>query len=105
MPKITFVQPSGSSETFDLEVGDSLMKRALAREVDGILAECGGACACATCQVIVAAEWRSRLDEPLDGEASMLDEEDLAEGRRLSCQIEVTDKLDGLVVHIPASQH
>lgn len=105
MPKITFVQPDGISETFDMEVGDSLMKRAVTREVAGILAECGGACACATCQVIVPAEWRERLAAPQDSEASMLDEDDLAEGRRLSCQIEVTDALDGLVVRVPAQQH
>lgn len=104
MPKITFIEPGGNRRVLDLETGDSLMHNALAHDIVGVLAECGGAAACATCQVIVAPEWRDRLPEPDISEASMLDEDD-GEGRRLSCQIEVTADLDGLVVEVPKSQH
>ena len=104
MPKITFIEPGGNARTLDLPVGDSLMKAALIHDVFGVLAECGGCAACATCQVIVAPEWRDRLPAPDISESSMLDEDE-GEGRRLSCQIEVTDALDGLVVEVPSTQH
>lgn len=104
MPKIVFLQPDGDRRELDLQSGDSLMRGALEHDVIGILAECGGAAACATCQVIVAEEWRDRLPEPDISEASMLDEDD-GPGRRLSCQVIVTDELDGLTVEVPLSQH
>lgn len=103
MAKVTFVQPDGVERTLDLAPGDILMKSALNAGIDGIVAECGGACACATCQVVVPPEWQAVLPMPGPMEQSMLDEE---EGdRRLSCQIAVTAEMDGLVVRVPSSQH
>lgn len=104
MPKITFVQPDGSTKMLDLPLGESLMRGAQASDIPGILAECGGACACATCQVIIDPAWRDRLPAADVGEESMLDEEEGA-GRRLSCQLIVSDAMDGLVVNVPVSQH
>jgi 2Fe-2S ferredoxin len=104
LPKITFIEPDGTARVLDLPTGDSLMRGALNNDVVGILAECGGAAACATCKIIVAPGWRDRLPKPDISEASMLDADD-GEGRRLSCQVEVTDALDGLIVQIPSSQH
>ncbi|OAN56476.1 2Fe-2S iron-sulfur cluster-binding protein [Sphingobium sp. TCM1] len=104
MPRITFVQADGAQKILDVPVGESLMRCAQNADVIGILAECGGACACATCQVVVPSEWRARLPAPELGEQSMLDEEE-ANGRRLSCQLIATDDMDGLVLHVPSSQY
>lgn len=103
MARVIFVQPDGSERTLDIGAGEILMKAAVNAGIDGIVAECGGACACATCQVIVPDEWRDALDPPAAMEQSMLDDED--HGRRLSCQIEVTEAMDGLTVCVPPSQH
>lgn len=103
MVKVTFVHPDGSERTLDLAVGDVLMKSALRNDIEGIVAECGGACACATCQVVVPPEWRGVLPAAQPMEQSMLDED--AAGRRLSCQIEVTAAMEGLVLHVPSTQH
>ena len=73
--------------------------------VDGIVAECGGACACATCHVYIIAEWTALTGKPSDMEAAMLEGvEDLRDYSRLACQITITDALDGLTVHLPKSQ-
>jgi 2Fe-2S ferredoxin len=99
-PSITFVQPGGAAVTYDLKSGQSLMKGAVDHDVDGIRAECGGAAACATCQVVIKGDWATKVPAPKLAESSMLDDEDLGEGRRLSCQIEITDDLDGLTVDV-----
>ena len=101
MPKITYVDPEGVSHTQDVDVGDSVMLGAFENDVPGILAQCGGGGACATCQVVVDAAWEGKVPPPNDIELSML-EEFHQEGvkRRLSCQIEVTESLDGLVVNV-----
>ena len=112
MAKVTFVTHSGEKIDVQAETGQSLMQAAYLEGVDGILAECGGSCSCATCHVILDEYWMKQLGEPEALEANMLE---FAEGAlptsRLSCQIEVTEQLDGMTVHVggeapsrPASQ-
>ncbi len=103
MPKIAYLQPDGSRQTFDVTVGLSVMRGAIDNQVRGIVAECGGACACATCKVHISPEWAARLAPAEAMEEAML--EGAATGVRLSCQIEVSQALDGLVVEVPASQY
>jgi len=105
MPKITFIDAAGTSRTVDAEVGSTVMEAALKNGVPGVDAECGGACACATCHVYVEEEWRQRTGEPSPMEEDMLDFGfDVRSNSRLSCQIKVSDDLDGLVVHTPERQ-
>jgi 2Fe-2S ferredoxin len=105
MTKITFIQPDGDSTTVDVENGHTVMEAAKINDIPGVDAECGGACACATCHVYVDEEWRDKTGQPSEIEEDMLDFAfDVQEGSRLSCQIRVTDDLDGLVVRVPAKQ-
>ncbi|MCB1505947.1 MAG: 2Fe-2S iron-sulfur cluster binding domain-containing protein [Hyphomicrobiaceae bacterium] len=105
MAKITFIQPDGSSQVVEAQNGVTVMEAAKLHEVPGIEAECGGACACATCHVYVDEAWREKTGTPADVEEDMLDFAfDVREESRLSCQIKVTDALDGLVVRVPAKQ-
>jgi len=105
MPKITFIDHSGSSRTVDAEAGCTVMEAAIRNDVPGIEAECGGACACATCHVYVEEAWREKVGQPSPMEEDMLDFGlDVKENSRLSCQIKVTDELDGLVVRVPERQ-
>ena len=105
MAKITFIQPDGSAQTVEGEAGMTVMETAKKHLVPGIEAECGGACACATCHVYVDAAWRERVGPPAEMEEDMLDFAfDVREESRLSCQIKVTDGLDGLMVRIPDKQ-
>lgn len=105
MPKITFIQPDGQSQTVSADVGLTVMEAAKLNNIEGIEAECGGACACATCHIYVDDAWRAAAGKPSEMEEDMLDFAfDVRESSRLSCQIKVTDKLDGLVVNVPAKQ-
>jgi 2Fe-2S ferredoxin len=105
MPKITYIQPDGTEQTVDAEVGMTVMETAKKHQIDGIEAECGGACACATCHVYVDEAWRERTGSPSDMEEDMLDFAfDVRETSRLSCQIKVTEALDGLIVRVPEKQ-
>jgi ferredoxin, 2Fe-2S len=105
MAKITFIQPDGSSQTVEAEVGLTVMEAARLHNIAGVEAECGGACACATCHVYVDPGWRAAAGKPADMEEDMLDFAfDVREESRLCCQIKVTSALDGLVVRIPAKQ-
>ena len=105
MPKITFVQPDGTKQTVESKVGATVMEAAKLNRIPGIEAECGGACACATCHVYVDDAWREKAGSPSEMEEDMLDFAfDVREASRLSCQIKVTDELDGLVLHVPAKQ-
>jgi len=105
MAKITFIDPSGASRTVDAETGSTVMENAIRNDVPGIEAECGGACACATCHVYVDEAWREKVGPPSPMEEDMLDFGfDVKENSRLSCQIKVTDDLDGLVVRTPERQ-
>lgn len=105
MVKITYIQPDGSAQTVDADVGMTVMETAKKNLIDGIEAECGGACACATCHVYVDEAWRERTGGPSEMEEDMLDFAfDVRPSSRLSCQIKVTPELDGLVVRVPEKQ-
>ncbi len=105
MTKITFIQPDGESQTVEAENGLTVMEAAKLNDIAGIEAECGGACACATCHVYVDEAWRDKTGKAADMEEDMLDFAfDVREGSRLCCQIKITDALDGLVVRVPAKQ-
>lgn len=105
MPKITFKNADGTSRTVEAENGSTVMEAAIRNSVQGIEAECGGACACATCHVYVAEEWTERTGKPQPMEEDMLDFAfDVRPTSRLCCQIRVSDTLDGLVVSTPARQ-
>src|SRR5215510_1206141 len=105
MPKITYIESNGTEHAVDAETGSTVMESAIKNAVPGIEAECGGACACATCHVYVEEEWREKTGGPSPMEEDMLDfGYDVRPNSRLSCQIKVTDALDGLVVRIPERQ-
>src|SRR3989475_10958844 len=99
MVKITYISVDGAPRTVDAEVGSTVMETAIKNGVPGIEAECGGACACATCHVYVDEAWRGKTGEAAPMEQDMLDfAYDVRPNSRLSCQIKVTPDLDGLVV-------
>lgn len=105
MAKITFVTFDGSPMEVEAENGSTVMEAAIRNAVPGIDAECGGACACATCHVYVDEEWTDETGRPEAMEEDMLDfAYDVRPNSRLSCQIKVRNELDGLVVHVPARQ-
>lgn len=106
MPKITYIAFDGNETTVDAKEGMSVMQTAVNNGVDGIVAECGGACSCATCHVYVDEGWFGKLPEAQAMEKEMLDFVMSPEPTsRLSCQIKVTGELDGLVVRTPESQY
>jgi ferredoxin, 2Fe-2S len=103
--KITYVQPDGSTQTVDGLAGHNVMETAIKNDIAGIIAECGGACACATCRVFVDGPWREVTGEPSEMEREMLEfAEEANESARLSCQMTISNDFDGLVVRVPASQ-
>jgi len=105
MPKITFSDSSGAVRTVESEVGSTVMETAIRNNIPGIEAECGGACACATCHVYVDEAWREKVGGPSPMEEDMLDfGYDVRSNSRLSCQIKMTDDLDGLTVTTPDKQ-
>ena len=106
MPKITYIEHSGKEHVVEVKSGQSVMEGAVKNNIPGIDADCGGACACATCHVYVDAAWQSKTGDKSAMEESMLDfAENVEPNSRLSCQIKVSDELDGLVVRMPESQH
>ncbi len=105
MPKITFIEQSGAEHVVDAEEGVSVMEAAIKNMVPGIDADCGGACACATCHVYVDETWTEKAGKADAMEESMLDfAYEPKENSRLSCQIKVTAELDGLIVRLPEFQ-
>jgi len=105
MPKITYFTSDGTQYDVDAEVGSTVMENAIKNMVPGVEAECGGACACATCHVYVDDAWIGKTGEPQAMEEDMLDFAfEVRQTSRLSCQIKVTTDLDGLVVRIPERQ-
>jgi len=105
MPKITYIELSGKSHTVDVPKELSVMEGALQNNIPGIDADCGGACACATCHVYVDEKWFDKLQKKEDAEQDMLDMAfEPKKFSRLSCQITATDDLDGLVVKMPSKQ-
>ena len=106
MAKVTYIEHNGAEHVLDVKTGLTVMEAAVKNNVPGIDADCGGACACATCHVYVDAAWQSKTGSKSAMEESMLDfAENVEANSRLSCQIKVTDELDGLVVRLPESQH
>ena len=106
MPKITYAEHDGTEHVVDVKTGLSVMEGAVKNNIPGIDADCGGACACATCHVYVDEAWREKTGKQSAMEESMLDfAENVEPNSRLSCQIKVTDALDGLRVTMPESQH
>lgn len=105
MPKVTFLQPDGQAQTFDATAGKSVMEVATTNMVRGIIGECGGSCSCATCHVYVEDPWFDKL-LPADAMEQGMLEGAIEPGpkSRLSCQIDLSDALDGLTVRIPAGQ-
>jgi 2Fe-2S ferredoxin len=105
MPKITFREAGGGERSFEAQVGATVMEAAVKNGVPGIEAECGGACACATCHVYVDPDWTVKTGKAQPMENDMLDFAfEVKPNSRLSCQIKVTAELDGLVVTTPARQ-
>lgn len=105
MPKITYIDSNGTSRDVEAKVGTSIMEAAVQNMIPGIDADCGGACACATCHVYVAEEWAEKLSPKDDMEESMLDfAEEVQEHSRLSCQLLMSEELDGIVVSTPENQ-
>jgi 2Fe-2S ferredoxin len=106
MAKITYIEASGKEHAIDVADGMSVMEGAVKNGIPGIDADCGGACACATCHVYVDPAWAEKTGKPSSMEESMLDfANDVEPNSRLSCQIKVTPELDGLIVRMPKSQH
>jgi 2Fe-2S ferredoxin len=106
MPKIKYIDHGGKGHDAEVPIGWSVMEGAVKNLIPGIDADCGGACACATCHVYVDPAWLPKLPPRSDMEETMLDfAQELQPNSRLSCQIKVTPDLEGLVVRIPKSQH
>jgi 2Fe-2S ferredoxin len=106
MPKITYIEHNGKERTVEVPNGWTVMEGAIKNRVPGIDADCGGACACATCHVYVDPAWQGKLPPRTEMEQSMLDfAQELKPNSRLSCQIKVNPALDGLTVRTPKSQH
>lgn len=105
MSKINFVDSSGETRTVDVEDGATVMEAAIRNAIPGIEAECGGACACATCHVYIDEAWQEKVGGPSPMEEDMLDfGYDVRPNSRLSCQIKMTPELDGLTVSTPERQ-
>ena len=105
MPKITFIENTGNSKTIEIANGLTVMEGAVQNDVSGIDADCGGGMACATCHVYVKEDWLDKLPKKEDVEEDMLDMAfEPKTNSRLSCQLIVSDELDGLIVDIPSKQ-
>ena len=105
MPKITYIEHSGKTHTIEVASGLSVMEGAVQNNIPGIDADCGGSMACATCHVYVKEEWFNKIPKKEDGEEDMIDMAfEPKKNSRLSCQIMVSDQLEGLVVDIPEKQ-
>jgi len=107
MPKITYVDADGTEHPVDAKSGVSLMENAIANNIDGIEAECGGSCMCATCHCFIEGDWAAKLPAMESEEDEMLGfaAEERQDSSRLSCQIKVTDEMEGMVVRLPAEQN
>tara|TARA_B100000959_G_C14914997_1_gene596894 strand:- start:848 stop:1168 length:321 start_codon:yes stop_codon:yes gene_type:complete len=105
MPKITYIEHNGKSHTLNVENGLTVMEGAVQNNISGIDADCGGGCACATCHVYVDEKWLNKLPKKEPPEQDMLDLAfEPSSFSRLSCQIIISDELDGMVVKMPSKQ-
>lgn len=106
MPQITFINADGTKTEVDAKIGDSIMRAALDNGVAGLSAECGGCLSCATCHAYVGEDWVDRIAPPSEEEQVMIEcAIDVRPTSRLSCQVQVAEDMDGMVVEIPASQY
>ena len=106
MPKITYIDSSGNQKTIEVEIGLTVMEGAIQNDVTGIDADCGGGMSCAPCHVYVKEEWLNKLPKAEDAEQDMIDMAfQPQKNSRLSCQITVTENLDGLTVTTPEKQN
>lgn len=106
MAQVTFIQFSGDKNTVDVENGTTVMNAAVDNLIPGIDADCGGECSCATCHVLITEEWIEKTGTASEQENAMLDlNPDRQDNSRLSCQITMSDDLDGLVVQLPEFQY
>ena len=106
MPKITYINSAGEKKTIEVKNGLSVMEGAIQNNIPGIDADCGGSMACATCHVYVEEKWFYKLPKAEDGEQDMIDMAfEPKKNSRLSCQLVVSDTLDGLVVTTPSKQN
>ncbi|CAE6728090.1 2Fe-2S iron-sulfur cluster-binding protein [Paraburkholderia nemoris] len=104
MPIIRFIQPDGHETTATANIGESVMQTAVSHQVPGILGDCGGSCSCATCHAYVDEAWVNHMPPAEPYEIDMLTcAMDVRENSRLTCQINVTPELDGLVVRLPGA--
>ncbi|PLX45317.1 MAG: 2Fe-2S ferredoxin [Hyphomicrobiales bacterium] len=105
MPKIIFIEANGTRHEVEGITGQTVMEAAIKHDVPGIPGECGGACSCATCHVYVDPDWAGKTGTTSETEDDMLDFAfDVRTNSRLSCQIKITDALDGLVLRVPKEQ-
>lgn len=105
MAKITYIEHNGTEHAVEVKAGFSVMEGAVRHSIPGIDADCGGACSCATCHVFVDEAWLDKTGQRTAMEESILDfAEGVQPNSRLSCQIEVSDALDGLILRMPESQ-
>jgi len=105
MPTVTYTQPDGTTKDIEVKVGQSIKDGAVNNLIPGILAECGGACACATCHIYIDDQWFGKVGPAEDIEKDMLDfAEDVKDNSRLSCQVDMSEDLNGLIVHVPENQ-
>jgi 2Fe-2S ferredoxin len=108
MPKVTYIESSGAARMIDVPIGENVMRGALYNGIEGIVGECGGGLACATCHCYVDEAWTEKVGGPASHEEREMLESAAAEVKpssRLSCQIEMSEALDGLVVHLPDKQY
>ncbi|MGE6608038.1 2Fe-2S iron-sulfur cluster-binding protein [Halomonas sp. NPDC076908] len=105
MPSLTFIQPNGERVQVEAPQGQSVMEAAVKNGVTGIVAECGGACSCATCHGYIDPSWLQEVGAPSEDELDMLEfANEAKENSRLCCQVVMTEALDGMVIQIPSSQ-
>lgn len=105
MPSVTYIEANGTEHKVEVTAGLSLMEGAVNNLVPGIDADCGGACACATCHCYIPDEWKGKAGDKTDMEETMLDfAEGVEDSSRLACQIKVSDDLDGITVRLPEAQ-
>ena len=105
MPKVTYIDYNGNSKTINVDNGLTVMEGAVQNNIPGIDADCGGSMACATCHVYVEDKWLDKIPKAEDGEVDMIDMAfEPKKNSRLSCQLIVSDALEGLVVNIPSKQ-
>ncbi len=106
MPKVVYITPDEMRHEVDVEAGYSIMEGAINNNIEGIVAECGGACACATCHSYVDQAWVDKIPSMDDMEDSMLDAAfERKDNSRLTCQIEMSDALDGIVIHVADNEY